>query len=274
MKRRVEGLVALVVGAGSDGPGWSNGRAAAVLYARHGAKVFAVDRDPASLEETRRLVAAEGADCVAHVADATRAADVQGMVAACLAVFGRIDILHNNVGAASKHGPVETSEAEWDAVFDANVRSAFLTCKHVLPLMAEQGRGAIVNISSLAGSRWAGSSKVAYAASKAALDQFTRSVALEYAGRGIRCNAVVPGLVDVPMVHSTLARQGSALDAETVRESRRRVVPLGTLGDAWDVAHAALYLASDEAGYVTGALLPVDGGMATSFVLPAGGGAR
>jgi NAD(P)-dependent dehydrogenase (short-subunit alcohol dehydrogenase family) len=270
MKQRIPGKVALVVGAGSDGPGWGNGKATAVLYARHGAKVFAVDRNGEAVEETRRLIEAEGGHCVAHVADVTQADAVRAMVEHCLAAYGRVDILHNNVGTGVIGGPVEASEESWDHVFNVNVKSAFLTCKHVLPLMVEQGGGAIVNISSIAAIRWSGVSYISYNASKAALNQFTQTVALEYAGRGVRCNAVMPGLMDTPHVYHKLAGQYGDGGAESLREARRRQVPLGVPGDAWDIAHAALFLASDEAKYVTGTVLTVDGGMTCSMVLPQG----
>lgn len=268
MAQRMSNKVALVVGAGSDGPGWGNGKAAAVLYAREGAKVFAVDQHAQAVDETRSIIASEGGDATSHVADAVDATSVAAMVTRCIERYGRIDVLHNNVGIGLIGGPVEASEESWDRVMAANVKSAFLTCKHVLPHMVRQRAGAIVNISSIAAIRWGGVSYISYNASKAALNQFTQTVALEYAPRGIRCNAIMPGLFDTPQVYKSLAGQYGPSDVDSMREARRRQVPLGLPGDAWDIAYAALFLASDAAKYVTGTVLTVDGGVSCSMVLP------
>ena len=269
MVQRMKDKVVLVVGAGSDGQGWGNGKAAAVLYAREGAKVFAVDRRLRAVEETRAIIAGEGLPVTAHVGDAADGASVAAMVQRCIQVYGRIDVLHNNVGTAILGGPVEASEEGWDEVLDVNLKSAFLACKHVLPHMVRQRYGSIVNISSIAAVRWSGVSYLSYSASKAALNQLTQMVALEYAQHGIRCNAIMPGLIDTPQVYGKLVGRYGADDVASLREARRRQVPLGVAGQAWDIAHAALYLASDAAKYVTAAVLPVDGGMTASMVLPA-----
>jgi NAD(P)-dependent dehydrogenase (short-subunit alcohol dehydrogenase family) len=259
MACRLQNKVALVFGAGSCGPGWGNGKATAVLYAREGARVVAVDRHLAAAEETRDLIKAEGGNCLALAADVTNAEQVAGVVGECVEKDVRIDILHNNVGIVELGGPVELNEASWERVIDVNVKSMFLTCKAVLPVMLRQQAGAIVNISSIAGIRWLGIPYVAYSASKAAVNQLTVSIALQYADQGIRANAILPGLMNTPMVASSLcAHYGST---EEMVRSRDAMCPMKRMGDAWDVAQASVFLASDEAKYITGVLLPVDGGL-------------
>lgn len=261
MAERLRNKVALVTGAGSSGPGWGNGKATAVLFAREGASVFAVDRDAAAAEETRAIIAGEGSSCVAHVADVAVGEQVAAMVDACLAAFGRIDVLHNNVGVLAVGGPVEMAESEWDRLLDVNVKSMFLVCKHVLPVMERQGGGAIVTVSSITSLRWIGYPCVAYAASKGAVNQLTRNVALQYAAKGIRANAILPGLMNTPMIREPLKDAYGPGGVDAMIRQRDEMVPMGRMGDAWDVAYAALYLASDEARYVTGAELVVDGGL-------------
>jgi NAD(P)-dependent dehydrogenase (short-subunit alcohol dehydrogenase family) len=264
MTRRLAGKIALVSGAGSAGPGLGNGKAAAVLFAREGARIFAVDVNESAARETQALIEAEGGQCIACAADVSQHEDVARLVAGCLAAYGRIDVLHNNVGIVRNGGPVELSEADWDLTMAVNVKSLFLLCKHVLPPMEAAGQGAIVNVSSVGGIRWSGMPYVAYAASKAAVLQFTQSVALQYARRGIRCNAVVPGLIDTPLVNKSLQAVYGDADQTEVRRRRDAQAPMGRSGDAWDVAYAALYLASDEARYVTGTSIIVDGGLSAS----------
>jgi NAD(P)-dependent dehydrogenase (short-subunit alcohol dehydrogenase family) len=259
MAARLAGKVALIFGAGSAGPGWGNGKAISVLFAREGAQVAAVDLHVAHAEETHRLIVAEGGDCEALQADVTDSRQVGAAVKRCMDRYGRVDVLVNNVGTAVLGGPVEQSEEDWRRVCDTNLTSMFLTCKHVLPIMTQQARGAIVNISSLASIRWAGQSYVSYAASKAGVNQLTQVVAMQYARQGIRSNAVLPGMMNTPMIVEALKKYG--LDVAASLAERDRACPTGKMGDAWDVAYAALYLASDEAKYVTGALLTVDGGL-------------
>ncbi|MAG96628.1 MAG: SDR family NAD(P)-dependent oxidoreductase [Alphaproteobacteria bacterium] len=262
MPGRLADKVALVVGAGSVGEGWGNGKAAAVLFAREGARIFAADINPDAAAETCALIEGEGGDATAHQADATNAASVEALVAACLESYGRIDVLQNNVGGSEPGGPVEMDESVWDANIDFNLKTAFLGLKHVLPIMEGQGAGAIVNVSSVAGLRYfGGRSMVAYQAAKAGLLQLTRVVALEYAAKGIRCNSVVPGLMNTPLVTARITHQIDAGDAEKTIAGRHAACPMGHMGDAWDVAYASLYLASDEAKYVTGTELVVDGGL-------------
>jgi NAD(P)-dependent dehydrogenase (short-subunit alcohol dehydrogenase family) len=257
---RLDGKVALVTGCGSSGPGWGNGKAIAVLLARQGAAVFGVDLVLEAAEATRDLIREEGAAAEVHAADVTDSAQVRAMVEACLARFGRIDILVNNVGRSEPGGPAEMSEETWDEQMDVNVKSAFLTCKSVLPVMERQGGGSVVNISSVAGLRYAGKPQVAYAAGKAALMQLTQTTAVLYAARGVRLNCVVPGLMFTPLVQR-LADKYANGDFDGFVAHRHRQVPMGRMGDAWDVANAVLFLASDESRYITAQQIVVDGGL-------------
>lgn len=261
MNRRLEGKVALITGAGSVGPGWGNGRAIAVRFAQEGAKIFAVDRDAERMEETVRLVMEAGGEIETATCDVTRSDAIASVVAACLAHFSRVDILVNNVGGSAAGGPVEMTEAVWDAQIDHNLKSVFLTCKHVLPVMEKQASGAIVNIASTSGMRWTGSAQVAYASTKAGVIQFSRVVAVQYAKNGIRVNTVVPGQLYTPMVDVRLAKQRAGGDVSALLAQRQSRIPLPFMGDGRDTANAALFLASDEARFVTGTELVVDGGM-------------
>jgi NAD(P)-dependent dehydrogenase (short-subunit alcohol dehydrogenase family) len=260
---RLKGKVAVVVGAGSIGPGWGNGKATAVTFAREGAQVFCVDRNEAAAEETVRIIAGEGGRANAYTADVSRAGEVEAMVAACLRTFGRIDVLDNNVGIAEMGSVVEVTEASWDHVFAVNLKSAYLAMKHVIPVMIEQGGGSIINISSIASIRHMGLSYVSYGTSKAAMNQMTRTTAVEFASKHVRVNAILPGLMKTPMVeHSAgLAASYAQGDVEAMWRARDAQVPMGHMGDAFDVANAALFLASDESRYVTGIELVVDGGI-------------
>ncbi len=259
--RRLEGKVVLVTGAGSVGPGWGNGRAIAVRFAQEGARVFGVDRAVQAMDETRaRIVAAHG-EFEGTACDVTSSEAVAEVLAQCMARFGRIDILVNNVGGSAKGGPEEMSEEVWDTQIDHNLKSVFLTCKHVLPHMVAQGGGAIVNLSSTSGLRWTGSAQIAYAATKAAVIQFSRVLAVQYADRGVRVNTVVPGQLHTPMVETRLAGQRAGGDVQTLLAQRQARIPLPFMGDGRDTAAAALYLASDEARFVTGTEIVVDGGM-------------
>lgn len=257
MGSRLKDKVAIVSGAGSVGPGWGNGRATTVRFAEEGARVFAVDRDERALKET--LERASG--IATHICDVTDSAAVAAMVRACVERYGRVDILVNNVGGSAAGGPVEMSEEVWDRQVDFNLKSVFLGCKHALPVMEKQGGGAIVNIASASGIRWSGSAQVAYAATKAAVIQLTRVVAVQYAPKGIRVNSVVPGQLHTPMVEARLAKQRTGGDVEALLQSRVKRIPLGFAGDGRDTANAVLFLASDEARFITGAELVVDGGM-------------
>lgn len=260
---RLKGKTAIVVGAGSIGPGWGNGKATAVTFAREGAQVFCVDRNGKAAEETAGIIVKEGGKAEAFAADAAKESDIQAMVAACLKAFGRIDILDNNVGIAEVGSVVDVAEAEWDRVFAINLKSAYLAMKHVIPVMEKQGGGSIINISSIASIRHLGVSYITYATTKAAMNQMTRSTAVQYAPQNVRVNAVLPGLMKTPMVeHSAgLAASYAKGDIEAMWRARDAQVPMGHMGEAWDVANAALFLASDESRYVTGIELVVDGGI-------------
>lgn len=265
MAGRLADKVAIVTGAGSSGPGWGNGKAAAALFAREGARVCCVDINMAAAEETAGIIAGEGGEAFAFAADVADGAAVKAMVDAVMARWGRIDVLHNNVGILAVGGPVDLDEADWDRVTDVNLKSMFLTCKHVLPVMEAQGAGAIVNLSSIAGIRWSGVPYVVYSTTKGAVLAFTRSVALEYAARGIRANSILPGLMNTPMIVEPLKDSYAGGDVEEMIRLRDAQCPTGKMGDAWDVAHAALFLASDEAKYITGTELVVDGGITCKF---------
>src|SRR6202049_4721309 len=258
---RLKGKTAMVVGAGSIGPGWGNGKATAVTFAREGAQVFCVDRNAAAAEETVKIIASEGGKAAAFTADVSRAGDVEAMVAACPKAYGRIDVLDNNGGIAEMGSVVEVSEADWDRVFAVNLKSAFLTMKHVIPVMEAQGGGSIINIASVAAIRFTGLPYSSYYASKAALSHLTRTTAVEYAKKRIRVNAILPGLMKTPMVEKAFgfARAYGAADVEEMWRVRDAQVPMGFGGEAWDVAWAAVYLASEESRYVTGIELVVDG---------------
>jgi NAD(P)-dependent dehydrogenase (short-subunit alcohol dehydrogenase family) len=261
MPGRLQDKVAIVTGAGSVGPGWGNGRATAVRFAEEGAKIFAVDRNLDSTAETVERVKAAGGDIVVHQCDVTDAASVAAMVAACVERYGRIDVLVNIVGGSAHGGPVEMSEEVWDAQVDFNLKSVFLTLKHVLPVMERQKSGAIVNLASTSGIRFTGAFQVGYAATKAGVIQMSRVVAVQYAAKGIRVNTVIPGQLHTPMVEARLARQRAGGDVAALLAQRQKRIPIGFMGDGRDTANAALYLASDEARFVTGTELVVDGGM-------------
>jgi NAD(P)-dependent dehydrogenase (short-subunit alcohol dehydrogenase family) len=263
MGDRLKGKVAIVTGAGSIGPGVGNGKASAIVYAREGARVMLVDLNLKAAEETKRLIDKEGGDCIAFKADVTKASDCQAMVDQCIQTFGRIDILHNNVGIVEPGGPVEVSEESWDRVMNVNLKSIFLTCKYVLPHMEKQKYGSIVNISSIAGIIVPYPS-VSYTASKAGVIALTRDIAIQYAKKGIRANSILPGLLNTPMVVASLTQSYGGDAAEMIKR-RDAKCPTGKQGEAWDVAYAALFLASDEAKYITATTLVVDGGITATL---------
>ena len=259
MSDRLKGKIAIVFGAGSVGPGWGNGKATAALFARNGARVVCVDINRTAADETAEIILGEGGRASAHACDATDSRAVAELVADVVNAHGRIDVLHNNVGYATMGGPIELDEAAWQRTFDLNVKSCFITCKHVLPHMLAQKSGAIVNVSSVAAIRYTGYPYTAYYAAKAAVNNFTMGLALQYARDGIRVNAVMPGLMNTPLIFQQISGQ-YADEAEMVA-ARDAACPTGRMGTAWDIAHAALFLASDEAAYITGVSLPVDGGL-------------
>jgi NAD(P)-dependent dehydrogenase (short-subunit alcohol dehydrogenase family) len=252
---RLAGKVAIVTGAGSRGPGVGNGKAAAILFAREGARVLCVDRIKERAQETVELVRSEGGEAQPFAADVTRADDCRAMVGEATARWGGLEILHNNVGIESRAGIVDTSEAEWDLTLAVDLKSMLLATQAAVPALAARGGGAVICVSSIAGLRGyglRGLGRTAYAAAKAGVVGFVRAVAVELGPRGIRVNAIAPGPVWTPMVEN--------LGAEA-REVRRQATPLGTEGTGWDIGWGAVYLASDEARWVTGHTLVIDGGL-------------
>jgi NAD(P)-dependent dehydrogenase (short-subunit alcohol dehydrogenase family) len=266
MAGRLESKVALVIGAGSVGPGWGNGRATTALFAREGAKVFGVDRSAEALAETASSI--EEGTFASHVADVTVPDEVGALVEACEKRFGRIDVLVNNVGGSAPGDPVSMSEEVWARQLDQNLTYVFHSCKHVIPIMVRQGGGAIVNLASIAALRYFGADVAAYAASKAGLIHFSRVTAVKYAPHKVRINTVIPGLMHTPLVEVRLAGERAQGDVDRLIAARHRQVPMGHMGDGWDVAHAVLFLASDEAKYITATELVVDGGLSATCVAP------
>ena len=257
---RLQDRTVVVVGAGQRaGETVGNGRAAALLFAREGARVLAVDRDGDSAAETVSQIVAEGGEAAPFIADIRREEDCTATVAAALERWGRIDVLHNNVGIGAGDGDAQLLDtAAWDRIFDVNLRGMWLMCRHAVPSMRDRGGGAIVNVSSIAAV--CAAPLLAYKVSKAGVNALTHQLAMDNARYGVRVNAVMPGLIDTPMAVEGIA-DAFGIDRDELRASRDRLVPLGRRqGTAWDVAHAALFLASDDAGFITGAVLPVDGG--------------
>jgi NAD(P)-dependent dehydrogenase (short-subunit alcohol dehydrogenase family) len=261
MGDRLKNKVAIIVGAGqTPGDTIGNGRATAILYAREGAKCLCVDRRPESAADTCAMIEKEGGQAAPLQADVTRAEDCKRMAAACVEKFGRIDILHNNVGiGAGDAGVTHLEEAAWDRIFTTNLKSVFLACKEVIPMMRRQGGGAIVNISSIA-ALCAMNGMLAYKVSKAGVNSITHQMAMANAKYGIRVNAIMPGLMDTPMAIEGIV-QARGIPKDKIRAARDAQVPLGAkMGSGWDVAYASLFLVSDEARFITGVCLPVDGG--------------
>ena len=249
---RLAGKVAIVTGAGSRADGIGNGRAAAVLFAREGARVLLVDQSRKAADATLEMIVEEGGAAAVFVADVTRSDECRAMVDEAVARWGRLDILDNNVGIGGRGTVVETSEDEWERIMRVNVTGMMLASKHAIPAMAKGGGGVIVNISSISALRPRG--LTAYSVSKGAVIALTRAMAIDHAAQGIRVNCIAPGPVFTPMVYA------DGMSAET-RERRRQASPLGIEGTGWDIGYAALFLVSDEARYITGVVLPVDGGV-------------
>jgi NAD(P)-dependent dehydrogenase (short-subunit alcohol dehydrogenase family) len=268
---RLRNKVAIVVGAGQQpGETMGNGRATAIRFAQEGAKVLLVDLNKDAADETGRIIAESDGIASVLVADITSEDDCRAIAATCVERYGRIDILHNNVGRSQ--GDAATTEMDagiWDQMFAMNLKGMFMTCKHVLPVMRQQRSGVILNVSSIAsicarrepGQR----SGIAYKTGKGAVNTMTHHLALENAEFGIRANAILPGLIDTPMAIERRARERN-VDRDTVRRERDDRVPLlRRMGTAWDVANAAVFLASDEAQYITSLIMPVDGGLSSQI---------
>lgn len=265
MSGTLENKVVLLAGGGAIAQGMSNGRAAALTYAREGARVFVVDVNKDSAAETQELVRQEGGQAEIFAGDLTKSPDVQDMVAACLDAYdGRIDVLHNNIGIVRTGGPVELAETDWDLVVAVNLKPLYLAAKYVLPVMEKQKSGVVTTIGSMAGFRFTGLPMIAYSMTKAAVPAYTRTIAMQYAGSGIRANCVHPGVVDTPLQRvSTDSAYSQALgdvDPADLRARREATIPLGRFATPFDIANAAVYLASDAAAYITGTELVVDGG--------------
>jgi NAD(P)-dependent dehydrogenase (short-subunit alcohol dehydrogenase family) len=262
----VAGKVAIVTGAGSNGPGIGNGKAAAIVYAREGARVMLVDRNLAAAEETQQLIDDEGGECFPFRADVARSDDCRAMAEACVERYGRIDILHNNVASPGEPGgPVEVSEEGWAETLAVNLTSVFLACKFVIPHMVRGGGGAIVNISSLAAIRARRRRpNIGYSATKAALEALSREVAIQYAPSGIRSNTIVIGGIFTPRI----VAERPGVDVDELVSKRAELQPSGRLGDGFDTANAALFLASDDARHITGTTVIVDGGQSAYIPVP------
>lgn len=259
---RLEGKVAVITGAGqTEGESIGNGRAAAVLFAREGAKLLLANRSMASLEGTRDLLRKEGYDAVCMLADISNEDDCAALVATAISKFGRIDILHNNVGIAAADGDTAKIERQvWDNVFNVNMTGAMQISKHTLPIMRSQKAGCITHVSSVAA---IGSYPlIAYKTSKAALHEFVRWLAFENAPHSIRCNVLMLGMIDTPMAIEGY-HKATGTPRDTIRKQRDVTVPMGRMGTAWETAKVAVFLASDDASYLTGAVIPVDGGLHT-----------
>ena len=257
---RLAGKVAIVVGAGqTPGDTIGNGRAVALLFARHGARVLAVDRSLELARETARLIEAEGGECLPHQADATSSDECLRMAERCVEAWKRIDVLHNNVGVGGEDGgPTSVSEEAWDRIVNVNLKTVLMPCRHVVPVMRRQGAGSIINVSSVAAV--CATSIAAYKTSKAGVNALTHTLAMGNAKHGIRVNGIMPGLMNTPMAIESISK-GRGIPKQDLIEARDAIVPLrGGMGTAWDVAYAALFLASEEARFVTGITMAVDGG--------------
>jgi NAD(P)-dependent dehydrogenase (short-subunit alcohol dehydrogenase family) len=258
--QRLKQKIALIIGAGQQpGQTLGNGRATAERFAQEGAILFLVDINADWLNETVQAIRTAGGQVESLVADITKESECSKIVAECFKKYGRIDILHNNVGLSK--GDKKTSELDvssWEYIMDRNLKGMFMMCKHTLPIMIEQKSGCIINISSTAS--MAARPTITYKTSKAGVNALTQHIAIENAPFGIRANAVLPGLMDTPMAINRRAEE-RGVSPDLIRQERNALVPLKRMGSAWDVANAAVFLASDEAAYITGVLLPVDGGL-------------
>ncbi len=266
-RNRLDGKTALVVGGGSIGPGWGNGKAAAVLYAIEGAKVLVVDARQEAADETVSIIRDAGGVASSVAADATDEQDVTGFVQACIDSYGRIDVLHNNVGGQGTGRSLQTiTVADWNATLARNLTSAMLSCRAVVPFMEGQGGGSIVNISSISSLRHLNVPTAVYAAAKGGLNEFTKNIALQHAHNGIRANCVLPGYIDTPFIRRKVGGRPNYeikgfKTAEEYSAARDRLIPMRRMGTAWDVAYTCLFLASDESSYVTATTIVVDGGV-------------
>ena len=270
MTDKLKNKIAIVTGAGSIGPGWGNGKATAVIFAREGAKVLCTDINEEAAQETANIITDEGGVVSVISGDVSKSDHVQEIINRCLDEFGRIDILHNNVGIVKPGGAAEQSEDDWDRAMAVNLKSVFLTSKFCIPQMKKQKGGSIINLSSISALRYLGIDYVSYPTSKAAINQFTKVSAAQYGPWNIRVNAILPGFNRTPMVdHAVIEmlknNSDETMTIEKYLKWREDKIPLRRWGDAWDIAKAAVFLASDDSSYITGLELVVDGG--TTLVL-------
>ena len=262
MTKRLEGKMAVVIGAGqTPGDTIGNGRAMSVLFARQGAKVLLVDRSLEAAQDTQKQIETEGGEAVSFQADATKIEDCQKVIETAMDVLGRIDIFVYNIGTGDASNSLGMPEKRWDTVFDINLKGLYYMYRFVIPVMKEQGFGSLINISSIAAI--SSTPMLAYRASKAGMNAFTQSVAVNYARHGIRANVIMPGLMNTPMAIEGISKATGVDKNELIAQREKRVPLKGGMGSAWDVAYAALFLASDEAKFVSGVLLPVDGAQST-----------
>tara|TARA_A100001037_G_scaffold303210_1_gene336684 strand:+ start:773 stop:1633 length:861 start_codon:yes stop_codon:yes gene_type:complete len=266
-RNRLTEKVAIVTGAGSIGDGWGNGKAAAYVYAKEGAKTFCVDFRLEAAEETVKQIEDIGGKAVAYSADVTDEVDVNSMVNACMETWGRVDILHNNVGGQGVGRSLDTITVDdWNATFTRNVTSAMLTCKAVMPIMEKQQDGSIINISSIAALRHLNANTAVYSSTKGAMIEFTKNIAIQHASSGVRANCVCPGYIDTPFIRRLVNGKPSYTykgytSAEEYSAARDAIIPSGRMGTGFDVAYASLFLASDESTHITGTHITVDGGV-------------
>ncbi|MFN3892066.1 MAG: SDR family NAD(P)-dependent oxidoreductase [Beijerinckiaceae bacterium] len=269
-RNRLPGKIALVIGGGSIGPGWGNGKAAAVVFAREGAKVAVADRRIEAARETVDIIRSAGGEAIALAGDVTDEGDVARLVSQTIDAHGRIDVLHNNVGGSGTGKRLDNMTlADWNETLARNVTSAMLTCRAVVPHMERSGGGSIINVSSISSIRHLGVPTAVYSAAKGALNELTKNIAVEYARKRIRANCVLPGYIDTPFIRRDVGgvpsykRKGFE-SAEVYAAARNEIVPMGRMGTGWDVAYAALFFACDESAYVTGQMLVVDGGVTST----------
>ncbi|MDV7241683.1 MULTISPECIES: SDR family NAD(P)-dependent oxidoreductase [Rhodococcus] len=257
----LEGKIALLFGAGTAADGWSNGGAAALTYARAGATVICGDIDAAAANRTVDAITADGGKATALQVDVTAEDSVAAAVATVIDQHHRLDIAHNNVGVTKMGDPVSLSTEDWRRALDINLTGVFHSCKYVLPHMRQAQAGVIINISSLAAIRHTGLPYSSYYAAKAAVNHLTSTLAVDEAAHGIRINAIMPGLIDTPLIYRQIA--GQYADADEMVAARNAIAPIGRMGTVWELANAARFLASDDASYITGVCLAVDGGLGT-----------
>jgi NAD(P)-dependent dehydrogenase (short-subunit alcohol dehydrogenase family) len=266
-RHRLAGKVALVVGGGSIGPGWGNGKAAAVLYALEGAKVLVIDLRREAADETVDIISTAGGSASATAADATDEGAVAGFVKTCMDTYGRIDVLHNNVGGQGTGRSLKTiTVADWNATLARNLTSAMLSCRAVVPIMEAQGGGSIVNVSSISSLRHLNVPTAVYAAAKGGLNEFSKNIALQHASKGVRVNCVLPGYIDTPFIRRKIGGRPNYeikgfKSTEEYSAARNEEIPMRRMGTGWDVAYACLFLASDESSYITATTIVVDGGV-------------